>query len=869
MKMNVRTAIASWLMIILIATLSIASSITAGSPTPPPTRDDTTPPTIIPSQIPTFLTTGDEFQLVIVVNDDVDVARVEIEYWFGTSVPNIEEMEKELGLQEYKVNLTAPLNSVEQFKYIFRAWDSAQNKAETPQATLNVIDNDPPEMIADHTPAQTNTGAVLMLSADLVDNINIFDVRLEYRFGNVSLTKVKMFKGEGDTYYRNLSVPLDSRRPLTYFYRVSDLFSLELVTPERTIPVIDDVLPVFQIDQTPSEATTGDPLRFSVFVQDNIEVEEVKVSYLYGLDQFDLNMNLGAGNDWTLDVWVGPIDNDIVYTFHARDTSGNENSTPPKTIRIIDNDPPVIQADDTPNTAFTGDELVFSINVTDNVLVASAIIECNQGLVKLDNVSLLNIGGITWSGSMIVPDSIDDIHYVIHALDAEGNDRTSAQKRIEIIDDDPPVFGRDLSDGPMETGAIYSFEIEVADNIAVDRVHLLLNYGEGEVKNQTMVKGNGTYQLNVTLDPNNIEPVHYMFNARDVNGNWRKTISRNFSVVDRTAPSLPTITLRFGEMAGSGLNHRISISITDNIKVAGAEIIYRFGNDTVTRTAEMSESVKEWVGYVPIPLDRLDRLFFSVRAWDAEGNSNQTVFFNSTLYDATPPDLGILSPITIYVGESFNVTLDVSDNIGVTSIVWTAKPALFPMEGLTVGGVVEQPGSWKIDVVVKDAQGNTNTSGFILRVNEREVPPPKDPGTTIPTGLVIFLVIIIIAAIVGIVLFFVLRSKKQDDRPEGEPAQEVLTEEERLLREAEEKLKEEERKKEEFKRLYGDITPPPSSDAGPAPPAPEEPPSETPPPKVDLPDQQAPPEGPSEETPTTAPAPKDDPPSSEEAPTSS
>ena len=857
MKRDIKSVIASWVLIIVMAALAFISAPISGSPSSLPTRQDTTPPTIIPSSIPTFLTTGDEFQMVILVTDNVDVARVEVEYRFGTSDPTIAEMEKELGLQEYNVNITAPLNSVEDFYYIFRAWDSAQNKAETPQASLNVIDNDPPEMIADHTPAQASTGELLTISADFVDNIRIFDVRLEFRFGNVSVTKVGMFKGGGNTFYRNVSVPLNVRRPLTYFFSVTDSFSEKLVTPERTIPVIDDVLPIFQLDQTPSEATTGDPLRFSVFVQDNIEVEEVKVSYMYGLDQYEMKMKLGVGNDWALDIWVGPLDNDIIYTFHSVDNSGNQNSTPPKTIRVTDNDPPVIQADNTPNTATTGDELVFSVNVTDNVMVASAFIECSQSSASLGNVTLSNIGGITWSGSMIVPDSTDNLYYTIHALDPTGNDRTSVQKRVEITDNDPPIFGKDLSDGVKETGALYRFEIEVSDNIAVDRVHHLIQYGDGVVRNQTMVRGNGTFHLNLTLEPKSIDPIHYSFNARDVNGNWRMSPSKNFTVVDRTPPSIPTITLKFAERAGTGLMHRISISITDNIKVAGGEIIYRFGDDTSTKAADMSESVKEWVGYIPIPYDRLDPVYFSVRAWDEAGNTNQTVFFNSTVYDATPPTLGILSSITIYVGESFNVSLNVSDNIGVTSIVWKASPALFPMEGLTIGGVVDQPGSWKIDVVVKDAEGNSNTSGFLLRVNEREVPPPRDPGDSFPTGLVIFLVLLILAAIIGVVLFFVLRSKKEEKTPEGEPAQKMMTEEERLLREAEEKLKEEERKKDEFKKLYGDLTPAPPGSTGPAPPAPEGPPAEAPPPKVDLPDEQSPPEPPAEAPSTPPPAPND------------
>jgi hypothetical protein len=808
---------------LLLVCMLLASPLVAFSSTStsPPSRAE---PSIVVTSEPTFINTGDPFNINATITDpDVgdSVKSVVMEYWYGHGLHTNLSMTKVTGLPQYYLTFIGPLGSTDEFHYIIRATDTFDNVAVSPMRSLTVLDNKYPKLDSDRTPTQGTTGEDLLFDMDASDNIGILDVKLAYHYtGTATFQKIPMVKGTGNTFTYSFAVPEKSKKSIIYYFEIRDKNPLTTNTPEKTIWVLDNDKPTFLLDQTPDNATTGDMLKFSILVEDNIQVVGVDVEYGYGgIDEdnpLEMPLKQGGGKDWLKELPIETYrDQPLDYRFKATDNASNINYSEVRTVAIIDNDAPKIGADLTPTTATTGDLVEFRVNLTDNLVIEKAWITLRQTQVDLENITLMKQSGITYYGTGIVPDNIDPLLYIINVQDSQGNVKAGPQRRIEIEDNDNPTFGSDLSSGSKTAGGRYSFAILAMDNIALEKVLLVYYYGTGDMKNSTMKNvsmklDNKTYRANLTLDQGHIENLTYYFVGKDINMNWGHSPSFTFTLTDKMPPFLPTITMKFSTTAGTGREHRVTMEVIDNIRIENVQIVYKFGEGGDEMSVEMTGS-REWTGLVPIPTDFVGTMLFSVRAIDHAGNVNQTIFFNVSILDMTAPVFDAFGGITITVGQSFNVKLkNLSDNVDdVSQLTITWKTNLpFALNGTDTGGIVNVPGTFKVDVVVKDRSGNPTSSGFTIWVKEVEVPPVADDDKA-NYGLLIAIIVVIAIIVIGVAAFFFIRrsmAKKKEDEIRAE--EEAMMKEEEALKEAESKLAEEEKKQKDFTRLYGGPTPP-------------------------------------------------------------
>jgi hypothetical protein len=177
----------------------------------------------------------------------------------------------------------------------------------------------------------------------------------------------------------------------------------------------------------------------------------------------------------------------LYYQFGAIDTSQNLKKTSIKTLKVSDNDAPIIDYDYSQSTGTTGDPYDFKVKVKDNIGLQTIYIEYSIGrdppktakMIASVNYSYLNID--------LPSKSNKDLYYTISAYDLNNNVIISEMKTVQIIDNDPPKIKVPKGKGVFKTRGLILFEANVTDNIGEDLV-LLEYWYSGEEKNTAVME---------------------------------------------------------------------------------------------------------------------------------------------------------------------------------------------------------------------------------------------------------------------------------------------------------------------------------------------------------------------------------------------
>jgi parallel beta-helix repeat protein len=105
-------------------------------------RLDTLAP-VIADQSPLGGTTGEKFEILVSVTDDLALSYARITYWFGQGSETVADMSR-LNSTHFTANVTFPRESLEPLHYRITASDMARNWNTTPVVNVIVADNDNP-----------------------------------------------------------------------------------------------------------------------------------------------------------------------------------------------------------------------------------------------------------------------------------------------------------------------------------------------------------------------------------------------------------------------------------------------------------------------------------------------------------------------------------------------------------------------------------------------------------------------------------------------------------------------------------------------------------------------------------------------------
>jgi len=278
------------------------------------------------------------------------------------------------------------------------------------------------------------------------------------------------------------------------------------------------------INYSPGIATTGDPYTFSVEVIDSDGVSAVYVEYWFN-DGARTNVSMVKNGDvweYTIDIPLNSLA-PLHYIISAEDTYHFWNNTGTLTTEVKDNDPPEI-VDYSPSSGTTGDPYTFLVNVTDNINSGSSIavwINWTHGS-KGGNNTATYTGNNNYTLTISLDNnSINNMLYIIYAIDSSGNANFTNQKSVTVSDNDPPIITDYSSQWPFWNDD-YIFNASVVDNIAVANVYVTYWIDSGQQTNKSMSL-TGNYYTYTYHIPASGTTLYYKFSAKDTSSNWAET----------------------------------------------------------------------------------------------------------------------------------------------------------------------------------------------------------------------------------------------------------------------------------------------------------------------------------------------------------
>ena len=529
------------------------------------------PPVIGPDRTPSTATTGDQFEFNVTVADADGVADVTVEHWRGASTSHTRvTMTRVLGDAmngTYSFSMLMPPDSIADLSYTFSANDTGGDHNATANKKVTVRDDDKPT-IEDLSAASATTGDTYTFKLRTTDNIglNPLMVYVVFGFGQISDSQTMApldITGQGNgTYVFEIFVPQGSLKPIVYLYNVSDSSGNINMTEDATVPVTDNDAPAFGPDASDAAATTGDGFTFRVDMSDNINVVTHKVAYRFGAGPETNATMTGVGltgTNGTYELAIAiPTDSldSLHYRFWSSDLAGNLNSTSIMTRAVRDDDPPEYMQDISAKRSDTRFELLVEVN--DNIGVSSVYALFRFGTATPSNLSMTpvattGIGNGTYSLDVTIPTGNTELlYYVFAVIDTSGNWNVTPEVHVDVMDDKPPTFGADGTDSVVVKGQEMDFSIEVFDNLAMGPVHVEYWFGEGSRRNVTMTGPSGTggtYNATVGVPRHPDGGIRYVFNARDLVGNWASSAVASRSPINQPPAfgELATWTLTEGE----------------------------------------------------------------------------------------------------------------------------------------------------------------------------------------------------------------------------------------------------------------------------------------------------------------------------------
>ena len=233
--------------------------------------------------------------------------------------------------------------------------------------------------------------------------------------------------------------------------------------------------------------------------------------------------------------------------------------------------------------------------------------------------------------------------------------------KMDIV---PPIIGTDSTPLIGSTGDIFTFSINVTDNIGVSEVYLEYWYGGGPHKNKVM-SGSGPYTYTTTIPSESIESLHYIFSAVDISGNRNVSTKSKVIVIDDDSPVIRTDNSSIS--ATTGDSFYFSIEVTDNIGVKEVYVEYWVGIETHTNISMTGTS--HYYHKITIPEDSQETLHYVFHALDRFGNYAQSSLASVQILDNDKPILiEDLSDDSGSTGDEFEFKVIPDDNIGIGEV---------------------------------------------------------------------------------------------------------------------------------------------------------------------------------------------------------
>jgi PKD repeat protein len=387
----------------------------------------------------------------------------------------------------------------------------------------------------------------------------------------------------------------------------------------------------------------------------------------------------------------------------------------PGEVHVLDIESPVINSVSLSSSKpLTGDSIVMTVNVTDNIGVSS---------VKANNIPLLYQGGNIWKGNFT---ALEGTHTVdISAVDGTGNIvwNNSTSYKASTPDTKPPSSITNLQSTNGTTWIKWTWIKPKDTDFNLTQIYL-----NGIFQTSTAVE----YFNSTGLEPETIYAIgtRTVDDSGNINQTWVNASAKTASLPDTTSPLIKSVLLLLtSTLTGSSIN--VTVNVTDNIGVSGAK-----ANGIALHT----QGGNIWKGNFTA-LEGTHTV--NVSAVDGAGN---VAWNNSTAYTATPASVTLkINDFTANVtsGKAPLETEFLSD-VTSTNIIkwrWDFEPSgkdTYSQHAVTAKHTFTKPGIYDITLTVWDAAGQTATltksAYIVVKPAETVKKPIANFGVSVTSG---------------------------------------------------------------------------------------------------------------------------------------
>ena len=673
-------------------------------------------------------TTGDKFGFSANITDDIMVVEAWVRYTFDhNEFHNLSLVWR--GMDTWSNSTVLSINGT-YLNYSFSALDAGGHRVGFENRNISICDNDPPELVSDNTNVTPTTGDVHEFAANFTDNMGMNGANINYTFDDGIYFNQSLYNSLGDMWNLTLVIPSWATY-VRYHYYYEDISDNGNVTQVKTLDIIDNDLPVFLMDETPSHPTTGDEFTFSARFTDNVHIMEAWVKHTFDSVNFINKTMTNEHNDtWALPVIIDPGASNLTYSFHFMDHARNLNSTSPQTLAIHDNDGAEILFDNTPQMATTGDIMTFSVVATDNIGVHSIHVRYTFDNITFRNLSMVYTADHIWNLTIIIDPDASWLRYGIFLLDVESNARTIPEKVVSIKDNDKPFFLTNNAPPYATTGDNFTFSITVADNTEVLSCQVRYSYDNISYHSSFLTYVSEDRWNHTELIMYNARNLWYHFLIRDNASNLNVTPMNIVEVYDNDLPVFAGDNSTLMPTTG---DYFIFLNLLkDNLGVAHAQTNCSFYKNSYILSNMTMFDLGRWEASVKIPMDAktMEYHFFFE---DVSGNCNVSPVYACDVLDNDNPTALAGEDRIVPIGETVLLNgTDSMDNIGISNYSWSFRynGERITLYGETIAFVFNRSNHYSIELLVTDPSGNqaSDTVNIYVEAGGTEEENKEDDG---------------------------------------------------------------------------------------------------------------------------------------------
>jgi hypothetical protein len=434
-------------------------------------------------------------------------------------------------------------------------------------------------------------------------------------------------------------------------------------------------------------------------------------------------------------------------TLWVTDAVGNVSSST-ATLEVRDKDPPEFLHVDVPDDANTGDLLIISCMVEDNIELSEVWVIYRFGMGTGVRLTLDRISGSNYTVGVEVPlDSVESFHYSLGAIDVVGNIKNRPYTELKVRDNIPPEIIPDV-DELATTGDPLILNCSAVDNIGIRNVTVDYTVDRKVWTTLDLTEEGDLWSLVLIVPHDAIGTIHLVFYVNDIHGNVNESGQIKVRVEDNDSPILLSHALNLEpDEVHKGSTINVTADLQDNIHIDQAFLEYRYYETEWTK-AELDRVSDYFEGAIVTSTREGNSLWYRFRIVDNSSNVGVSESFVIVLL-SIPPSLSVDMDDPIYEGHLYEILINVDDpDNPINELEWNiisdADWLTFEEEGLRLIGEPseEDIGPYKINISVDDGEGGHAWIIVVGTVSDFNFPPEvvimsPEPGARVSSKMII------------------------------------------------------------------------------------------------------------------------------------